>query len=134
MNVKWYICSVLLVAVLGSTNPLEAARLAVSGAEVQSTYVVPAWQDVTNTNAPLVRYWHTAIWTGTEMIVFGGIGDPYRYLNDGARYNPSTDSWTSLPLTGARSARTLHTAVWTGSEMIVWGGAGEGDSKDARVD
>ena len=43
-------------------------------------------------------------------------------LNDGARYNPATNSWTALSRTGAPAARYYHTAVWTGSEMIVWGG------------
>ena len=56
------------------------------------------------------------------MIVWGGIGFG-GYLNDGARYNPSTNTWTMLPpVPAALHGRTQHTAVWTGSEMIVWGG------------
>ena len=61
------------------------------------------------------------MWTGSEMIVWGG--DAYRaVLNTGGRYNPSTDSWTATSTTNAPTARIGHTAVWTGSEMIVWGG------------
>ena len=68
----------------------------------------------------LRRSVHTAVWTGSEMIVWGG--EFSGYSNTGGRYNPSTDSWTATSLTNAPSARDGHTAVWTGSEMIVWGG------------
>ena len=73
-------------------------------------------------HAPINRYGHTAVWTGSEMIVWGGT-DGYFELNTGGRYNPSTDSWTDTSTTNAPSARSGHTAVWTGSEMIVWGGS-----------
>jgi hypothetical protein len=62
------------------------------------------------------RYSHTAVWTGTEIIIWGG------GMNTGGRYNPSTDTWINTSTTNAPSARTNHTAVWTGTEMIVWGG------------
>jgi hypothetical protein len=71
------------------------------------------------TNAPSERVFHTAIWDGSEMIVWGGIGN----LNTGGRYNPVTNSWTATHIGGAPSPRANHTAVWTGSEMVVWGGA-----------
>lgn len=76
---------------------------------------------ISNTNAPSERNEHTAIWTGTEMIIWGGNNSTSR-LNTGGRYNPTTNSWTSISTTGAPSARVEHTAIWTGSEMIVWGG------------
>ena len=77
------------------------------------------------TNAPDARELHTAVWTGSEMIVWGGVNIT-GYLNTGGRYDPGTDSWTDIGTTGAPSARGYHTAVWTGSEMIVWGGEGLG--------
>jgi len=55
------------------------------------------------------------------MIVWGGYGNN-GYLNNGGRYNPSTDSWTAISTSNAPSPRSNHTAVWAGSEMIVWGG------------
>lgn len=81
------------------------------------------------------RISHTAVWTGTEMIVFGGGGlDGSGALADGARYNPSTDSWTKLAAPPAvfSGGRTLHTAVWTGSKMIIWGG--EDGAKTQRAE
>jgi Bacterial Ig-like domain len=70
--------------------------------------------------APLARRWHATVWTGSEMIVWGGVGGG----NTGARYNPVTDAWFQTSTTGAPTARSEHSAVWTGSEMIVWGGGG----------
>jgi len=63
----------------------------------------------------------TAIWTGTEMIVWGGVGRSGQ-LASGGRYNPATDSWTPTSIAGAPRERRAHSAVWTGQEMIVWGG------------
>lgn len=73
---------------------------------------------------PKARYDHTAVWTGSEMIVWGGIRWYSNFLNEGGKYNPSTNSWTDTSTFGAPSAREYHTAVWTGSQMIVWGGNG----------
>jgi len=67
------------------------------------------------------RGWHTAIWTGSEMIVWGGYNDGGT-LNTGARYNPASDSWNAVSQVNAPSARLNHSAVWTGTQMIIWGG------------
>src|SRR5437667_6991512 len=79
------------------------------------------WTGTSVTNAPTARSVHTAVWTGTEMIVWGG-GNASSDFNTGGRYNPTTDSWTATSTINAPEARDYHTAVWTGSEMIVWGG------------
>ena len=81
-----------------------------------------SWTATSTTNAPAGRASHTAVWTGSEMIVWGGVRSAAGYLNTGGRYNPSTDSWTATSTTNAPAGRYGHTAVWTGSEMIVWGG------------
>ena len=80
------------------------------------------WTATSTTNAPDGRYDHTAVWTGSEMIIWGGAGTTAFGTNTGGRYNPSTDSWTATSTANAPSARNNHTAVWTGTEMIVWGG------------
>jgi N-acetylneuraminic acid mutarotase len=76
------------------------------------------WTAISTTGAPSGRYTHSAVWTGSEMIVWGG----QPATNTGARYNPTTNTWTSITLNGAPSARWAHTGVWSGSEFIVWGG------------
>src|SRR5947207_244588 len=82
------------------------------------------WTATSTSNAPSGRVSHTAVWTGTEMVVWGGGGPDGFTFNSGGRYNPSTNSWIPTSTTDAPLARSLHTAVWTGSEMIVWGGVG----------
>lgn len=81
------------------------------------------WTPMTTNNAPPSRYAHTVVWTGTEMIVWGGqTSGP---IGTGGRYNPTSNSWISTPTTtGAPQARFNHTAVWTGTEMIIFGGTG----------
>jgi N-acetylneuraminic acid mutarotase len=104
-------------------------------AAANTTYTVPAissqpsgciddtWTATSKINAPGSRTGHIAVWTGTEMIVWGG-ADLRGYLKSGGRYNPSTDSWVATTKTNAPTARAGHTAVWTGNEMIVWAGGG----------
>ena len=82
------------------------------------------WTATSTTNVPVGRYAHTAVWTGSEMIVWGGTNDSSDF-NTGGRYNPNTNSWIATSTTNAPSARVGHTAVWTSSEMIVWGGSGD---------
>jgi N-acetylneuraminic acid mutarotase len=78
-----------------------------------------SWVATITISAPSARGLHTAVWTGSEMIVWGG----YPNLNTGGKYNPATDRWTATNTTNAPSGRYYHTAVWTGSEMIIWGGS-----------
>jgi N-acetylneuraminic acid mutarotase len=80
------------------------------------------WTPTSVIDAPLARIEYTAIWTGSEMIVWGGVDESINYLNSGGSYNPATDSWAATGTTNAPTPRIAHTAVWTGSEMIVWGG------------
>src|SRR5207302_360801 len=81
-----------------------------------------SWTSTTITNAPSARSSHTVVWTGGEMIIWGGSAGSGNYLNTGGRYDPDTDSWTATTIANAPPARYVHTAIWSGSEMIVWGG------------
>lgn len=81
------------------------------------------WSAVSTLNAPSKRSEHSAVWTGTEMIVWGGGGtSPPQPVNTGCRYNPSTNSWQAMNTLNAPLAREDCTTIWTGSEMVVWGG------------
>jgi hypothetical protein len=65
----------------------------------QPSECIDSWTATTTTDAPSARSGHTAVWTGSEMIVWGGSGGIY--FNTGGRYNPSTDSWTATTTTNA---------------------------------
>ena len=114
---------------LESLRTAELRTLAIATVSGQVAYTLPViaspsggciddtWTPTTLTNAPSARSGHTAVWTGSEMIVWGGSPG-----HIGGRYNPSTDSWTATSTTNEPSFRLNQTAVWTGSEMIIWSG------------
>ena len=91
-----------------------------------------SWQTVNLLSAPSARAAHTAVWTGTEMIVWGGASETFSgsldivIHNNGAIYNPTSNTWR--PMADAPMSLHGHTAVWTGTEMIVWGDASIGNS------
>ena len=80
------------------------------------------WRPMTTSNAPTARAQFMAVWTGTEMLVWGGSADGMYELDTGGRYNPVTDTWTPMSTSNAPPPRMQPTAVWTGEEMIVFGG------------
>jgi N-acetylneuraminic acid mutarotase len=81
------------------------------------------WNQWTLREVPTPRRNHTAVWTGSVVVIWGGIGQT-GLVNTGSRYDPATDTWLSASTVGAPSARQQHRAVWTGSSMVVWGGRG----------
>ncbi len=76
------------------------------------------WTAVTTADAPSGRSGHTALWTGTEMTIWGG--DPS--INSGANYRATTNTWRPTTTTGAPAGRSGHSSVWTGNQMVIWGG------------
>jgi hypothetical protein len=86
------------------------------------------WSAVNMTNSPVPRTWHTAVWTGSRMLVWGGVSAIDVELADGGSYDPATDSWSPISGLGAPAPRHAATAVWTGTEMAIWGGLGCGGS------
>jgi hypothetical protein len=82
--------------------------------------VTNTWTPLSTTDAPAARADHTAVWTGSKMIVWGG----HRgfSLNTGGVYDPAMGTWVATGTTNAPLERDHHAAVWTGSTMIVWGG------------
>ena len=97
-----------------------------------------AWQGFPQASPPQARYGHSAVWTGTEMILWGGADSSVDSAGDGWRYEPVHGTWHAIATANAPQARREHTAVWTGTEMIVWGGdaitQGDPYSDGARYD
>ena len=72
--------------------------------------------------APIVgRLGPSAVWTGTEMLVWGGYArsENVGQKSDGATYNPTTRAWRTIAPSppGVQGGATV---VWTGDEMVVW--------------
>jgi len=89
-----------------------------------ASHGVGTWAPTSSTGVPFARDDHVAVWTGSEMIVSGGLAwdsdwNWFDYTSQYGRYNPITGTWTVS--TGAPAA-VYQKAVWTGSLMLVWGG------------
>jgi N-acetylneuraminic acid mutarotase len=105
----------------GCDNSICAANNNPLGDGARYDPLTDAWTPVATAGAPEARTLHTAVWTGSEMLVWGGKGAIEPRLASGGRYDPVSDSWTDTAALGAPPGRAGHRAVWTGSEMIVWG-------------
>lgn len=80
------------------------------------------WRSLATIGAPAARAECATVWTGTEMIVWGGNNG---YTAAGGRYNPTTDTWTPMPTAGGPVYDyKSSSAVWTGTEMLI----AQGDS------
>lgn len=65
-----------------------------------------------------------AVWTGSEMVIWGGYdinGPPFHVSATGAAYNPNTNTWRMLSRSPL-SARAQMQAVWTGDAVLILGG------------
>jgi hypothetical protein len=80
------------------------------------------WLPTSVVNAPEGRANHSAVWTGSRMIIWGGDDGFDRAFRDGWLYDPETDSWSLIELVGSPTWRSHHAGLWTGRRMIIWGG------------
>lgn len=82
--------------------------------------------DVSDTHTPSSRYGHCAVWIGSKLLIWGGVGNSGTNavaLADGAAYHPNAaDKWTPISTSNAPSRRSFPARAWTGREMLVWGG------------
>lgn len=80
------------------------------------------WTPISSVGAPQARAQHGAVWTGSEMIVWGGCGamDEGMKLSSGAAYSPATDTWR--PIAEMPGPRVDPGVAWLGDRMVMWGG------------
>ena len=76
------------------------------------------WTTLSTSNAPSARMYHSGIWTGDKMFIWGGDGTS----QSGGAYDPVYSTWGPITTISAPDARLYHTGIWTGTEMIIWGG------------
>lgn len=122
----------------GHTTLWDGQQIIVWGGNVGSTSptyvnsgglydpVADQWTTISTIGVPDPRSGHTSVWTGSQMVVWGGGNSVTAFLNSGGRYQPSPQLWNTVSTAGAPAGRTAHIAVWTGSYMFVWGGQNAG--------
>ena len=78
------------------------------------------------------REGHSIVWTGEEVIVWGGRAG--NDLADGAAYDPTTQTWRPITAPSGFTSRYGHTAVWTEEGMLVTQGqSASGDVSDSMI-
>ena len=113
----------------------DGARLAIPASDSMS------WSSITATGAPDAREGHTAVWTGSRMLVWGGTRRAVvdsavvqQLLATGGSYDPVADAWTPLSVTDAPTGRIGHQAIWTGEEMLIlFGTDDDGETSSAHA-
>ena len=83
------------------------------------------WEATSLVNAPAPRSGHVAVWTGSQMFIWGG-KTTSGATDTGGLYDPATQTWTQTPTNaqGGPPAAYNATAVYDGldNKVIVWGG------------
>ena len=109
-----------LMIVWGGYDDSSIERYINTGARYDPS--TDSWTPTAASKSISVRTNHTAVWTGSHMVVWGGNDGTNPSLQTGGRYDPALDVWTPTSLSSVPTGRYYHTAVWTGGKMIVWGG------------
>src|SRR6478672_1139771 len=90
-------------------------------------------QEQPNDPKVIGRIFHSMIWTGKEVLVWGG-GSEGMFFGHGLRIDPAAKDRTVMAEKGAPSGRWGHAAVWTGTEMLIWGGRSQFESEKHHAD
>lgn len=104
------------------------------------TSIANVWRPMSAVQAPSARSHFASLWTGSELIVWGGNGGysngriACHMLADGAAYDPAADRWRPLSNEGAPAGRQSPFAFWTGDRMLVWGGRQSAFGNDDHED
>src|SRR5207244_762484 len=72
---------------------------------VTHTPIPRCWTPMATAGAPSPRQDHTAVWTGSRMIVWGGtVAESPPVTATGASFDPAHQTWTATSTTGAPPA------------------------------
>ncbi len=100
--------------------------LAAQGLQLFSTLAAPGWTTSAAAGAPSARSRQAGVWTGQQLLVWGGTLGSGFDSGSGGSYRPDLDQWQALSTLNPPAARDQHTAVWSGEQMILWGGLASG--------
>ena len=86
------------------------------------------WSEVLTEGKPTVRSNAFAVWTGSNILIWGGLNKDGVGLIDGAAYDPTADQWTPLsdvapPTARGREQFRSGWTTWTNEEMFIVGGS-----------
>ncbi|HLG08765.1 MAG TPA: hypothetical protein VI409_08890, partial [Gaiellaceae bacterium] len=128
----WHVVvAVVLVALVAAVAGVFIGRATETG---EQTGPALSWQPLPQ--APIVgRLGPAAVWTGTEMIIWGGAarsGEIERGY-EGAAYNPATRTWRTIAASPPGVQGGGAGVVWTGDEMVVWASNSPDGPVDAAV-
>lgn len=105
---------------MGRRSLVTAALLAGVSCSSADAPRSPAWSALAPQSVIDGRASHVAVWTGSEVWIWGGDG-PSAVALDGARYSPATGAWTAIPAAPFSPAGE-RPACFTGTELVTWGG------------
>lgn len=107
----------------GSRDPFKPSNDAVAASYDLSS---GSWNRLPS--APIQgRLGQQAVWSGTEMVVWGGYrrergGVASGSFADGAAFDPQTGTWRQITKAPFKDERDSF-ALWTGAEMFIWNGS-----------
>lgn len=126
-----------LVARSGHVAAWDGQRLIIWGGRSMSRQLLSdgavldlatrTWTTLNSSGAPTARYQASGVWTGEELLVFGG-QDAGGAASGGHAWRRSSGTWRVLPASNPAVARSGGLAAWTGTDLLLFGGQGAAGS------
>lgn len=107
-----------------STNPTECATYTDAQRTGRFDPLTNTWNStaVSTSGIPPCRAGGSYVWTGSKLLVYGGVNSSGTAIDGGALYDPIYNVWASIS-TSSTAARFGASAIWNGKEAIIWGGS-----------
>jgi len=83
--------------------------------------------------APIAaRSSHVLFWTGSRIVIWGGRDAAGTLLDDGALFDPTSNTWSTVPASG-KGGRRLPAAAVTSTHLFVFGGIADPAPMDGMI-
>ncbi len=89
------------------------------------------WQTITAVGAPAGLRGSYGFWTGSRVLVYGGVDKSGTRSATLSLYDPINDKWYSTTTNNRPSGRTDPTVGWSGSLLLLYGGLTGGGASQA---